>query len=217
MKSILKFTIFCSLTFFSCSSNLQNNPKDYFEGRIDYKVSFKAKLENLDTTFLRSILGNASTFYFKKGNYRQDYDIKDLQREVYLVKENKSYFKRDQSDTLHWKEMSGPENKVLKFEVNKNKASILNIDCDELIVHYENKTYKYYFNSESLSIDPKWFQNFKSFNKNFTTKKMKSLFLKCEIEYPQFIAIITAEKISKESISDEIFEIPNNAILKEEK
>ena len=84
-------------------------------------------------------------------------------------------------------------------------------------MYYENKTCRYYFNSDKLSIDPTWFANYKAFNKNFTSEKMKALFLKCEFEYPRFITIFTADSIYQEHLSNDIFEIPKNTILKQDK
>ena len=118
MKTIATITILFSLYLFSCSSNIKKSSTPFFEGKVHYTVSIKVKQEDLDTSYLRRLIGYSSTFYFKNGNYRQDYDMSDLQSEIYLSQENKVYYKRTQNDTFYWKEMSSVESNFLKFEIN---------------------------------------------------------------------------------------------------
>jgi hypothetical protein len=201
----------------ACSSKTFPSSNEYFEGKIDYTLSFIYKEKEIDTVRLRELGGQFSTFYFKNGNYRQFFDAKNLKEEIYLTRENKNYLKPNDTDTLQWKQMSGPVDSILKFEKNTAKKKVLGIVCDELIFHYKDKIRKYYYNPDSLRIDPAWYRNFKYLNKNVAAQKMNTLFLQCELEYPQFIAIITATSISHEKIDDQFFRIPSSAILVETK
>ena len=90
MRIIATITVLFSLYLFSCSSSIKKSNTPFFEGKVHYTVSIKVKQENLDTSSLRKLIGYSSMFYFKNGNYRQDYDMSDIQREIYLSQENKA-------------------------------------------------------------------------------------------------------------------------------
>ena len=106
---------------------------------------------------------------------------------------------------------------MLHFKINPKKEKILGINCDELITYYANKTVSFYFNSDTLKINPDWYKSFTLSNKNLNTQKMKSLYLKYKIEYPDFIATVTATSILWQTIDNKIFSAPTNKILIEDK
>ncbi|MDZ4759353.1 MAG: hypothetical protein SGJ10_14600 [Bacteroidota bacterium] len=107
--------------------------------------------------------------------------------------------------------------KILKFEIKPHSERILGIDCDELITYYENKTVSFYFNSDTLRINPNWYKNITALDKNINTQKMKAVYLKYKIEYTDFIASVAATSISRQMIDDKIFAVPKNKILIEHK
>jgi len=107
--------------------------------------------------------------------------------------------------------------KILKFEIKPHSERILGIDCDELITYYENKTVSFYFNSDTLRINPNWYKNITALDKNINTQKMKAVYLKYKIEYTDLIASVAATSISRQMIDDKIFAVPKNKILIEHK
>ena len=46
---------------------------------------------------------------------------------------------------------------------------------------------------------------------------MKSIYLKYKIEYPDFIAIVTATSVKRQKIDAKLFSVPKNKILIEDK
>ena len=209
----MKILAFVVLLLTNCSSKSDSQSKEYFEGKIIYKNSAQSKNTSFTSEDLLRLSGDSSIFYFKNGNFRQDYDAKNLKQEFYIQKDNRGYIRENNSDTLFWYDRSNPGTEILKHELNKNRSEILGIKCDELILYYQNKTITYYFNSDSLKINPKWYELFTDLNKNFTSKKMGVLFLKCQLEYPDAIFQLTATSIVHEKLDNTFFQIPSNAVL----
>ena len=116
--------------------------------------------------------------------------------------DNKTYVKKKlDSGTLYWFDCGTPAQPMLLFEINKHKEKILGIDCDELITCYNNKTVTFYYNSDTLKINPNWYKNFTHSNKNSNEAKMKAVYLKYKIEYADFIATVTATSIIPRKIN----------------
>lgn len=197
----------------SCGFKNQQIKSNYFEGKIIYKNSVESKSPNIDASELQKMSGDYSIFYFKEGNFKQFYNADRLLEETYIRKDNKEFIKKDNSDTLFWYDVSKPYRKINKFIINKKAETILGIMCDELITYYDNKTISYYYNSDSLMINKDWFKDFNYENKNFVTREMETLFLKCKIENTQVIFSITASAIYHEKIENTFFSIPKNSIL----
>jgi hypothetical protein len=212
---LLIIVLFCLNT--SCHTEYSARPKKYFEGKVVYQVFIQPKQPGIDTATLRSLVGHSSVFYFKEGNYKQLYDTWGMKEELYLKAENRSYFKLEGNDTLYWRSMAEAPKKITSSEINRKKGTVLNIICDELVVNYPDETRRFYYNSDTLSIDPVWLGKYAFSDKNFTSEKMRSLFLKCELDYPEFTVSITAVSIEPGKLDDAMFRLPPNAVLKEKK
>ncbi|MEO8149296.1 MAG: hypothetical protein ABI723_16745 [Bacteroidia bacterium] len=181
-----------------------------------YKNAYVIKTNKVDSAYLDKIFGKTADLYFKEGNFLEKYDGGFMLKQLYNKKENKTYIKRNQSDTLYWFDCGKAAQKMLKLEINPKKEKILGIDCDELVTYYNNKTVSFYFNSDTLKINPEWYKDFTLSNKNLTTQKMKAVYLKYKIEYPDFYFTVTATSISKQKIDDNIFSVPKDKILIED-
>jgi hypothetical protein len=205
------------LLFLSCTSSSKLESNNFFEGRIIYKNEFIFKTNEIDTNSIIKFFGKTADLYFKEGNYVEKYDDGDMLEQLYRKQDNKIYIKRNQSDTLFWMNCGRPGKSILRFELNPTKETILGIVCDELITYYENKTVSFYFNSDTLKINPDWYSTFTLTNKNINTQKMKSIYLKYKIEYPNFIASVIATSISQQMLDSRLFTIPKNKILVEDK
>ena len=106
---------------------------------------------------------------------------------------------------------------MLKFEINPKKEKVLEIECDELVTYYDNKIVSFYFNPDTLRIDPNWYKHFTTANKNFNSQKMKSIYLKYKAEYPDFIVTVTATSLKWQELENKLFLVPKNKILIEDK
>lgn len=187
--------------------------RGYFEGKITYRNEYIIKNKKVDSVTLAKAFGKTATLLFKNGNYLERYDDGSMMEQLYNRHDNKVYIKQDESDTLYWFDCGIQGQKMLKFEIIPHEEKILGIDCDELVTYYKNKTVSFYFNPDTLNINPEWYKEFTAYNKHFNTGKMKSLYLKYKIEYPEFTVTVTATSITNQVISDSLFSVPKSKIL----
>jgi len=186
----------------------------YFEGTVTYTGGFIRKTDKYDSTTLALLAGNETILFFREGNYLAEMDNSITTRLLYRKDENKIYRERFNSDSVYWTPCDEPGQKILKFTKNKNVEKILDIDCDELKIIYENRTTSYYYNADTLKINPVWSKNSISMNEDFIAREMKSISLKIVIEYHDFILTATAVKIVAKKIDNSIFDIPNKPLAK---
>ena len=205
------------IVLIACSSHTATTDSKYFEGKLTFKNTYIIKTDKVDSTYLDKIFGKTAETFFKEGNYFEKYDGGFMLWQLYNRYENKTYTNQNQIDTLHWFSCKQPGQKILNTEINPKKEKILGIDCDELVIHYTNKTVYYYFNSDTLKINADWYKDFSYLNKNSNTQKMKSIYLQYKLEYPDFIATVTATSISWQIIDDKIFSAPTDKVLIEDK
>lgn len=195
---------------------LFGNPEtktDYFEGKVNYKHEVIIKNMNLDSSLIKKIIGEGSTLFFKDGNYMHDYNGGLFRRDLYRREDNKIYFWKYDSDTCYWIDCGKAGEEIVELLFTPNKEKILGIQCDELVIHYKDKIVSDYFNSDSLTINPDWFKNYKLDGQHIIDEKEKAICLKNKIEYPEFIFFQTAVSFSREKIDGRIFELPPGAIF----
>ena len=207
----IKFLFLAFLAICTFNANSQSNT--YFEGTIRYKYTFKAdKIPDADK-LLMPYFGQGSILYFKEGNYRHEYDGGLMEYDLYNKKNNKFYFKKRNNDTLFYSDCSTRGDSILNFVHTPKADTIMKIICDRLVIKYKDKTETHYYNSESISINPEWFKNFKRDDEYLIDKKEKSIFLKSENVFEYFTLIGTAENINVKSVDLDKFKLPPNAIL----
>jgi hypothetical protein len=211
-KNMFKLLIL-GLVVSSCSTDSQTKKIQYFEGNIKFKNEYFIKTDKVTADYLDKIFGKTADLYFKEGNYLEIYDKGFMLEQLYRVPDNKNYIKRNGSDSLFWYSCSVPEKKMIKYEINPKKEKILGIECDEYITYYDNKTVTFYYNSDTLKINPEWYSRFTLTNKNINTSRMKAMYLKFKIEYPDFWFTVTATSITHKKIENKIFDIKQNTIL----
>lgn len=204
--------------FFTLASSGEVPAKidNYFEGSVVYRVDIQTNDASLDTGLLREMMGYSSVFYFKEGNFKQVYDRGLVDEETYIGAENRTYYKRSNNDTLFWRTMATPEPQIMNTQLNYNSGSVLNIPCNELVLIYPTMTKRLWYNPDTLPIDPAWFGKYLASDKHLTSQKMKSLFLRCDIESHGVILSIVAIHIRPHKVDGSLFAIPPDAILKEE-
>jgi hypothetical protein len=211
--SIIKIGSYClSILFIACSSSKKESINSFFEGRIVYQLSFIPKSPEVDTNSLRKNMGFFTTYYFKKGNYHQIDNNESHSEEYGFEKDNKIYSRGRMSDTFFWHDKTIPE-KISSHEKFVKADNVLDISCDELVTKLDRCEIRYYYNSDTLQIEPHWFTNFKYLTKDETSKIMGSHFLKCELDYSKITIILTAVFINPEKLNDSLFELPKNAII----
>ncbi|MEO7046138.1 MAG: hypothetical protein ABI091_12585 [Ferruginibacter sp.] len=196
----------------------EQKPSDtkYFEGIISYKSDFIKKTNKFDSATIALIAGRPNTFYTKEGNLLTTIENGITTRLLYRKDQNKFYREKFNSDSVYWTRCDQPGQKILKFTKISKVEKIMGIECDELKVYYENKTVSYYYNSDTLKLNPEWHKEFTFYNQDFYSQEMKSYYLKSVVELEDFISIETATKISTQKLSDNVFKIPNKPLVEAE-
>jgi hypothetical protein len=197
----------------SCSPGSKKHSSSFFEGNIKFKNEYIIKSDKVTPEQLDRSFGKTADLYFKEGNYLEIYDGGLTLNQLYRRLDNKTYVKKDYSDSLFWFNCAQSPQQMIRYEMNRKKETILGIVCDEYITYYDNKTVTFYFNSDTLKLDPEWYSQFTLTNKNTNTAIMKSMYLKFKIEYSDFLFTVTATSMNYENLDSKMFDIEKNAIL----
>ena len=200
MKKVISQTV---LLLFVLSATAQS-----FEGKISYSNSYQSKLANLKSEQLNSMMGTKQDYYIKGSDYKSVFNGAFTKMQLYKALENKSYTLTGKNDTLYWEDYSTNKDEAVKYELQKNKDTVLGIACDVLIVQAnKSKTY-FYFNSK-YSVKSELFKQHNYGNWFYTISKTKALPLKTIYETDQFIVTSTATEIKEMKLEDVFFEIPD--------
>ncbi|CAF3303912.1 unnamed protein product [Rotaria socialis] len=152
------------------------------------------------------MMGTKQDYYIKGSNYKSVFNGAFTKMQIYKASENKSYTLTSKNDTLYWEDYSTNKDEAVKYELQKNKETILGIACDVLIVEAKKSKTYFYFNSK-YNIDPELFKRHNYGNWYFTISKTKALPLKTVYETDQFILTSTATEIKELKLKDSLFEI----------
>lgn len=127
------------------------------------------------------MLGTTQNYFTQNGNYKSTTNGKLVLWQLYLNKENRLYNKMSNSETIYWNDCSIQGDNVLNVKITKNTATVLNMQCNEIILTCTSGIQKYYFNSK-LSVNPNLFKNHKLGNWYDYISKAKAFPLKMVIE-----------------------------------
>lgn len=203
------------LTFFSFEKICAQ--ENYFEGRIIYRTVFEIKDSTKRALSFSKYYPLVTIQHFKEGNSFEISDKGETKTYLYRKSENRTYQDYWSKDTLFFFDCSKKGREILNYTITKKADTILGLACDKLQISYNTGTSSYYFNQESLKIDPKWYSQLTYINWDFISSISKSIVLKTVIERADYRITNTAISIHKEKISDSIFAIPINVILVEDK
>jgi hypothetical protein len=207
--------ILLSVTSICCSTNHKSSKSKYFEGMLLLRHDFVDKTNKYDSVTLAVLAGKSSELYFKEGNFLTIIEGGITTRLLYRKDENKMYREKFTSDSAYWTNCNQPGEKYIKLLKTPKVEKILGIECDELKVVYENRTVSYFYNSDTLKVDPSWHADFTFYNENIYSREMKSLCLKTKIELKDFIIIETVTQIFSREIDDKQFNIPQKPLTED--
>jgi hypothetical protein len=205
----MKFVIIllCALApFFICAQG-------YFEGSIHYANEITVKNKKINLVRLQQTLGKGSILLFKEGNFRHNYDGGIFEFELYNRIDNRLYMKKRENDTIYWYDCSKGGSIIKDLKTSTQRKKVLGILCNGLRIQYSDHIKVEYYNSDSISVDPKWFLEFKRNDQHRVDAIEKSIFLRSEIDYSTVTIVSQATKIAREALSMSLFEIPSDAIL----
>ena len=141
----MRIIIFIAIYILSISTSLGQN----FEGKIIYSNTCISNFPQITSESLSSLTGSKQEFIIKEGNYKSITNGTFFDWQLYINKSGKFYTKVTSSETTYCidDKKQHKEDEVISLKLNKNVTKILDYDCDELIVEYNRKVEKYYFNS----------------------------------------------------------------------
>lgn len=204
--------IFIAIYILSISTSFGQN----FEGKIIYSNTCISNIPQITSESLSSLIGSKQKFIIKEGNYKSITNGTFFDWQLYINTSGKFYSKVTSSETTNCidDKKQHKEDEVISLKLNKNVTKILDYNCDELIVKYNRKVEKYYFNS-GIIINTKIFKNNKFQN-------WYGYFLRANVFPLKMITetfALTFESIATEiiplKIEDKTFELPKGIIIEE--
>jgi len=195
--------------------------QDYFEGVIQYKMTYESLNENIPVAFFETELGVAFTAYVQEDRYAMVHQgIGELgwMKTIIRLDEGYIYTEYEKSDTITKKKFGVEQEILLEFKRNKNNIQhVLGLPCESITLNIKNRDPnevfeviegKYYFNPK-YKLNPKHYKNYNDEFWNLYVKEAKAVSLRNEIvAKPYFKAVQEAVKISEEKVTDRLFE-PN--------
>lgn len=215
IKSLIAFLclIAISVAFF----NSKSDSTSYFEGKIVFKTKFNIKDSTEFARTLSKMLPDTVVSYFKEGNFFEINNKGEVQSSLYLRDSNNIYSNKWSKDTLYSFNCGRPGRKIISCSIRKSIDTILKIPCNELIIEYPQVRISYFFNPDTLKINPGWHKMLTYINRDTISKITRSMILGTRFVYPDCEMISEAVYLSKEKVPVELFRIPKTCEIIEEK
>ena len=160
-----------------------------------------------------SVMGAMKDFYIKGGNYKIDNEGNSMLWRLYINADNKLYYKFFNSDVLVWDDATIDQEKVTGTELRTTNEKILGYDCNEVILHCNTGTWKYYFNTK-LFIDSRLFSNCLIDSWYPYLLKANAVPLKIVNENADFIMESTAVAVKPMQLDKNMFALPEGVKTK---
>ncbi len=210
----IKYIIFSIILFFwvFIPTNIE---AQNFQGIVHYEASFIVHNNNLSVEYLEKQMGRDIITYFKDGFYKEVTESDFMCYQLFRHDQNRIYFKNKlDRDTLRFSAVLKEEVNEFKYEVLENVDTILGNVCNVLIVEGMYGKVRYYYSS-NFPIDPIFYSKYTLNNKNKIVEIMKSIYLRLEMEYPEFTVTVEAKEIVEKRLRKREFKVPKHKILSE--
>lgn len=216
MTKTIKFQLIIILF---CITN--SYAQDYFEGVVNYKISYESLNENIPVNFFETQIGTSMTAYVKEDRYTMIYHGKGelgWMKTIVRLDEGYTYTEYEKNDTIIKEKFGSQKETLIEFKRNKkDKKIILDEPCESITLshksndpdEYFSETHgKYYFNPK-YKLNANLYKNYTDEFWNLYVEESEAISLRNEMELrPLLKAIQEAESISREIVSKKIFE-PN--------
>lgn len=203
------------LTSFSLFA--QNSTKE-FEGIIKYNHKVIAKESTYNVDYDYSAIGKNSEYYYKNGDYKFVNHDCYFKADLFKSKELNNYLVLDKSDTVFVVNSRITDVQIVDFTIKKSAETILGYSCNVLTLTLKPTdkdgpiSYRRYYFSKQLSINPEHFKLCKGNAYDFIFEKAKALPLKIEFEWPNRTIVWDAYEVKKQPLKDDLFEKQANWI-----
>ena len=180
-----------------------------FEGKITFKNNFTSKSKQVNGSQLNVLMGTEQDYFIKANNYASLFNGRFIKKQIYSSAESRGYTITGQTDTAYWEDYKLNKDSMLTHQIILNKDTVLGIPCNLLIVKSKSSTSMYYYNSDTLIIDPNIFKNHNYGNWYNVVLITRCIPLKTIFENEQFQMVSEAVKIEKGMVDDKIFDLPD--------
>ena len=217
----MKKNILALLAFIFCLSGFSQK---YFEGVVEYDITFQSSNPALNVDGLKEIFGIKMKFYHKDGSYMREYfndKGNPIRKFSYVTSTNRLYITDVlKADTIYYSDAS--EKLFDNYQIiNGPTDTVLDCICPSNVI-----TYRYYekllgdtldmkaeyFFCHQLPVNPDYYKNY--FLWYDIIKKQKSVAIKFSEETVNFFKMTyTATKIEHTKLTKEIFEFDKKAVL----
>ena len=166
-----------------------------FEGIVTYHHEY-----SIDS--LSRFYGEESTYFFKKGNYKQVFNGQGAKLSIYDVGKNEivSVISQDTIVT----DCGLKSEDILDYEIIENSEKVLDELCHVLIIKTDRRV-THYFYSDNYKVRPSFMENHKYGSLSFIYSKIKALPLRIVTYYPSFSIKMTAIAVKEKELSDKLF------------
>jgi hypothetical protein len=183
--------------------------QQYFEGEIDFKVTYQFKGKPDTSTYIPQYPAKNSRIIAKEGTWIVYWDTaKDYEFAFFDREYSRQCYKLKGYDTLLYMQADergdGPDDSLISTRITRHAAKILGRDCDRLDFQLASMKLTLYFDP-TLRIDPAWYASAKLNYYDVIYGKMKSAYVKMIWETPKFIVTTTAIRIQEREVRSEEF------------
>ncbi|WP_394751261.1 hypothetical protein [Spongiimicrobium salis] len=203
------------------------NAQEYFEGELQYKITYESNNGNLPISVLEREFGKSFTAYVKEDRYAMIYHGEGQNgwmKTIVRLDQGYSYTEFEKLDTIVKTKFGSEKNNLMKFDRNaNNKKEILEETCESVTLEYKpmdpNSFFSemrgtYYFNPK-YKLNAALYSEYTDGFWNLFVKESQSISIRNETEfYPLFKSIQEAISIEEKSMDDSIFEPNPNKVLK---
>ena len=206
----MKKIIFIAINILTISISFGQN----FEGKIIYSNTCISNIPNITSESLSSLIGSKQEYIIKDNNYKSISNGTLFEWQLYINVSGKLYIKATSSETIFCTDDKKQDDDIISVKLNKNATKVLDFNCDELVIKYNTKVQKYYFNSE-INLDSKFLENHKFIDWYGNLLKANALPLKIITESFGFTNETIATDIIPLKIENKTFELPEGIKVEE--
>lgn len=224
MNIITKITSFFLLLIITNMSG-----QEYFEGVLEYKVSYESFSESIPTELLENEFGTSFTAYVQEDRYAMVYHSTGQfgwMKVIVSLKEGYSYTEFENSDTITKSRLNIGQEELIEFKRNSDtKKMVLGELCESVTINfkplasdsfYQEQRGTHYFNPK-YKLNAKLYENYTDGFWNLFVAESNAISIRNETEfYPLFKKIDEATSIDTKAVPDAIFKLdPNKTVLEE--
>ena len=213
--------IFQAFIVFICIS--MTNAQEYFEGKIEYTVTYETLSPDIYVSYLEKEIGTSFTAYIQEDRFAMIYHATGEQgwmKTIIRLDENYTYVEFEKSDVIIKTKFGSQDYNFIALKRNpKDQKEILGELCESVSIEYDDqnsdpfyKNFKgtYYFNPK-YKLNTKLYKNYTEGFWNLITEETGTISLRNESEYGNlFKSVEQATSIEQKSIPNVMFE-PNKS------